>query len=106
MALSRLSRMTAMLGALAAWSGAAAAGADLKEAERLFRAGRYDECAGMAAGEIGRGYWSERWVHLKILSDLARGKDAEVLASLEPAVRRFPASLELHWLARDVYRYN
>ena len=60
----------------------------------------------MAAEEIDRGLWSERWAHWKIKAELARGKYGGALASLEDAVRRFPASMSLRLLGRDVYRYN
>jgi len=84
---------------------AAAFAADLEEAEILFRTGRYDECARVVDDEIGNA-WSEPWHHLKIRTELARGKDAEAMASLEDALRRFPASVSLHLLGRDVYRRN
>jgi tetratricopeptide (TPR) repeat protein len=80
--------------------------ADLEEAETLFRAGRYDECAQLAAAELKRGAWTERWHHLKIESELARGKSAAALGSLETALRRFPVSVSLRLLGCDVYRSN
>src|SRR5262249_49357145 len=61
---------------LAAWATSARA-ADLNQAEALYRAGKYDECARLAEQEIaGRG-WGERWRSLKIAAELARGKYAE-----------------------------
>jgi tetratricopeptide (TPR) repeat protein len=81
--------------------------ADLEEAEALFRAGKYDECARIAAEEIeGVDGWGERWRFLKISADMERGKYAEALNTLERALRRFPASVSLRLIARDVYRYN
>lgn len=88
-------------------SPASAAGAselDLGDTETLLRTGQYDECARKAAEEIGRGLWSERWVHLKIKAELAQGKTAAALASLEEALRRFPASVSLRLLGREAYR--
>ena len=79
--------------------------ADLDEAEALLR-GKYDECQKLAAEEIDGLGWNERWRVLRISSELARGKYAEALSSAESAVRRFPASIPLRLLARDVYRYN
>ncbi|MFO0952783.1 MAG: hypothetical protein U0835_16865 [Isosphaeraceae bacterium] len=56
-----------------------------------------------AAGEgIARGEWGERWRTLKIEAELARGKDAEAMATLNDALRRYPASVPLRMLARDV----
>jgi tetratricopeptide (TPR) repeat protein len=84
-----------------------AGAADLEEAEALFRAGKYDECARMAAEEIaGVQGWSERWRTLKISAEMEQGKYDEALDSLQRALRRFPASLSLRLQARDVYRYN
>lgn len=81
--------------------------ADLDEAEALFRAGKYEECARMAAEEIsGLEGWSERWRILKISAEMQRGKYPEALDSLERAVRRFSASIPVHLMALDVYRYN
>ena len=56
--------------------------------------------------EIGSTGWSEPWRHLKIKCQLATGKYSEAMASLEEALRRFPASISLHLLGRDVYRLN
>ena len=68
--------------------------ADLEEAEALFRTGKYDECARMAAEEIaGVEGWGERWRVLKISAEMQRGKYAEAMDSLERALRRFPASV-------------
>ena len=80
--------------------------ADLDEAEALFRAGKYDECQKLADEEINGLGWNERWRVLKISSQMARGQYAEALASAETAVRRFPASITLRLLAREIYRYN
>src|SRR5262245_20488663 len=90
---------------VAAWAASATA-AELNQAEALFRAGKYDECAQLAEQEIAGRAWSERWRSLKIAAELARGKYAEALTSLEDALRRFPASVSLHLQGLDVYRYN
>ncbi len=37
---------------------------------------------------------------------MERGRYAEAMDSLQRAIRRFPASIPLRLLARDVYRYN
>ncbi len=80
--------------------------ADLEDAEKLFRTGQYDACLRMVDEELDNGAWSEPWRLLKIRTELIRGKDAEALAALEDALRRFPASVQLHLLGREVYRYN
>ncbi|MFI5455508.1 MAG: peptidase MA family metallohydrolase [Isosphaerales bacterium] len=96
----------ALLVCLSLSRSAAAFAADLEEAEKLFRTGRYDECARVVDEEIGNDAGSEPWHHLKVKTELARGKDAEAIASLEGSLRHFPASVSLHLLARDVYRVN
>jgi tetratricopeptide (TPR) repeat protein len=58
----------------------------------------------MAGGEIARDAEDERWCLLKIRSELTRGKCDDALASLEDGLRRYPASLSLILLGRDVYR--
>jgi tetratricopeptide (TPR) repeat protein len=92
--------------ALAAPSSRALADIDLEQAETLFRTGKYDECARAAAEEIRGGGWNERWYVLKIESELARGKYAEALATLEAGIRRYPSSVPIRWRGVDVYRYN
>ena len=86
--------------------GESAEAADFREAERLFRTGRYEECARMAEEEVGGIVWSEPWIRLKIEAELAMGEDESALASLESGISRFSASLPLWMLARDVYRFN
>ena len=100
----RIGRIAPLLFCLAAGASSATA-ADLEQAEALFRAGKYDECAQLAEQEIA-GRLSDRWPSLKIAAELARGKYAEALTSLEHALRRFPASIALRLQALDVYRYN
>ncbi len=80
--------------------------ADLDTAEDLFRTGRYDECAKLAAGEIKTGFWDQRWAELKAGSELARGKDADALTTALAALRRFPANVPLHLIARDAFLFN
>jgi tetratricopeptide (TPR) repeat protein len=82
----------------------AATAADLEDAEKLFRTGKYDECAKAVEAGIENDGWSEPWRHLKIKAELARGKDKEAIATLEEALLRFPASISLHLLGSQVYR--
>ncbi|MBW3609749.1 MAG: FCD domain-containing protein, partial [Actinobacteria bacterium] len=80
--------------------------ANLGEAEALFRAGRYEECARLAGREVGGFVWDERWIRLKVEAELATGDDPAALRSLEQGLSRFPSSVPLLLLARDVLRYN
>ena len=108
----RWRRCIGLLGTFAAFfavglgfSGWAVA-ADREEIVKLFRTGRYDDCLRLVDDEIASDGWSETLRHLKIKCQLARGKYPEALATLEEAQARFPASISLHLLGRDVYRLN
>lgn len=80
--------------------------ADLDDLEELLRTGHYDGCARLAGEAIDAGAQGDRWYRFKIQAELAQGKFAAALESLDDAVRRYPASVALRWLARDVYRAN
>jgi len=97
-------RITAGSVCLGLWCSVAAA--DVEEAQKLFHSGRYDECARAVDEGIDNDPWSEPWRQLKIKNELARGKYDEAMASLEDGLRRFPASISLHLLGRDIYRFN
>ena len=43
--------------------------------------GKYDECAKAVEAGIENDGWSEPWRHLKIKTDLARGRDKEAIAA-------------------------
>ncbi len=107
---ARISLLLPAWAALSIFSGLActstALAADQKAAEKLFRTGRYDECAKMADDEISNDGWTESWRELKIKTELARGNHAQAVASLEEALRRFPASVTLHLLGYEVYRQS
>ncbi|MGP0067309.1 MAG: peptidase MA family metallohydrolase [Isosphaeraceae bacterium] len=100
--LTRLAWSAPLLFGLAGWAIAA----DPEDAEGLFRSGKYDECAKAAEREIAEGGWDERPRFFKISAEMARGKYAEALISVGPAIRRFQSSIPLRLLARDVYRFN
>jgi tetratricopeptide (TPR) repeat protein len=90
------------------WLAASDSGraADLEEATTLYRTGRYDEAATQAEEAIDGGAGTESWYAIKIRSEMARGKYGDASVSLEEATRRFPASLTLHLLGRDVRRFR
>jgi tetratricopeptide (TPR) repeat protein len=58
----------------------------------------------MAGAEIARDAEDDLWCLLKIQAELTRGKYDDALVSLEDGLRRYPASLPLILLGRDVYR--
>src|SRR5687767_2200999 len=67
-------RIGAVLACIVMGGVATSRAADVEEAERLFRAGRYDECVQLAKGEIRGNLWDEPWSLLKIRAELARGE--------------------------------
>ncbi|OYV88223.1 MAG: hypothetical protein B7Z73_08950 [Planctomycetia bacterium 21-64-5] len=80
--------------------------ADLHDAQKLYRTGKYAEAIGLAAQAIAAGDISEAWPVLKLKGELTLGRYADARKTLEAALARFPYSAQLHWLGRDVYRFN
>ena len=83
---------------------ATALGAEPEDAEKLFRAGKYVECATMSAEGRARNGWNESWARLLIKTELVMGKHSAAIEALEDALRRFPASVTIHLLAHQAYR--
>ena len=79
---------------------------DLDDATKLFQTGKYEEAEAMAADQVEKGIWNERWPRLLINIQLTRGKYAEAKQVYEDAMRRYPTSLTLRMLGMDVLRYN
>jgi tetratricopeptide (TPR) repeat protein len=80
--------------------------ASIEEAKGLFRAGKYTECAAMAAAEIENGNWLEEWRTLKLEAELIQGHYPQALKTAGDALVTHPASLPLQLLARTAYLYN
>lgn len=85
---------------------ATAGAAEVREAEALFRSGNYAECARLAEAEIEQGAWEEEWHLLKADAELAEGKYARALETVEKALEYYPTNLRLRMLARSAYRFN
>jgi tetratricopeptide (TPR) repeat protein len=83
-----------------------AAAAEVQQAEALYRAGKYSQCARIAGAEIERGEWEEEWPILKAQAELAQGKYRHALATIEEALDGRPWSVQLRMLARTIYLYN
>ena len=83
-----------------------ACAADLEDAEELFNTGKYSQCAALAAAEIERNAWDEEWHYLKASAELAEGKYARTLETVEQALEHFALSVRLRLLAQTVYLYN
>lgn len=87
-------------------SSASLQAADVSEAYRLFKSGKYSECSKLTAQAIQENEYSETWRVLNIRSHLAKGEYAEALATLEAAIKRFPQSIRLRWVGHRVLQFN
>lgn len=86
--------------------GVEAAAADLDEARRLFRLGRYEQAAEIAEQQVQRGVWNPRWPYLLMKCQWATGRLDEAANTYRSAISRFPTSLPLHQLGRTVLRHH
>jgi tetratricopeptide (TPR) repeat protein len=80
--------------------------ADLAETTRLFRTGEYAACAEAAAEGIAASEYNENFRVLKLRSELALGRYADALASLDGALAKLPYSVQVRWVGIEVCRYN
>lgn len=92
--------------AIAALLAPPAHAADIVEAQSLYRAGKYAECVDFTARVIGAGAPSENWPLFKIRAEMAIGRYRDAAKTLTAALARFPQSIQLRWLGRDVWRFN
>lgn len=89
------SRTALAVGVLLAFASLLQA-AEVAEAEKLFRAGRYDDCATLAA--------AEGWAAWKARAEVARGKLDAAAQTLADARKQSPFDLSLQLLAHDLFR--
>jgi len=80
--------------------------ADLSEAFRLFKSGKYGECTKLTDQAIDENEYSETWRLLNIRSHLEKGEYAKALGTLQTALERYPASIRLRWLGHRVLLFN
>jgi tetratricopeptide (TPR) repeat protein len=92
--------------ALSLFLSTCAFSAELADVERLYRTGKYAECAQVAAAEIKDGVWDAAWPVFQAKAELAQGKYPAALRTVEEALEQYGASLELRLLAVKVYRFN
>ena len=97
--------------ALCTLSGALDGAANVGAAEytttrALFQSGKYAEAEELAAEEVTKGIWNERWPRLLIECQVVQGKYAEALKVYEDAIKRYPTSLTLRMMGVDVMRRN
>lgn len=88
------------------WPDRAATAADPQEIQRLFRSGKYIECVEAAASAIRENEYNEQFRLLKLRAELELGRYADAAQTLDLALTKFPYSVQLRWLGRDVRRYN
>ncbi len=86
--------------------GVVAQAADLNEAIRLFRTGKYAETVEIGAVGVEENPFSEQFPVLKLRAEMHLGRYAEALATLDKGLQQFPASLQLRTLGREVCRFN
>lgn len=99
-------RVALLLALLALSLSTAARAADLVETIQLFRTGKYVECIEAAGKAIAAHDFNENYRLLKIRAEMELGRYADALATLDEALKRFPSSLQLRWIGRDVVRFN
>jgi tetratricopeptide (TPR) repeat protein len=83
---------------------ATAGGADVADAEKLLRTGKYAECEKLAADEIAGGTEFVRWWELKARAEVARGRYDEAGKTIQVGRTKAPYDLAFHLFAHDVYR--
>jgi tetratricopeptide (TPR) repeat protein len=88
------------------FSTSSVSAADYGSTESLYLSGKYVEAEKIAAGEVERGIWNERWPRLLIRCQLEQGKYADSLAAYEAAVKRYPTSLTLRMLGVEAMRFS
>jgi len=79
--------------------------AEYKEAEQLFFSGDYKECKNLAATEVERGVWNEKWPALLIRCQLMMGDYRQAEQTYIAAKKRFKNSISLRYIGHDVYRF-
>lgn len=79
-------------------------GADVADAEKLFRTGKYAECEKLTTDEITGGTEFVRWWELKARAEVARGKYDEAGKTIEAGRTKSPYDLAFHLFAYEVYR--
>ncbi len=94
------------LGSSCFFTSATAQAEDLRDLQKLYRAGDYATCADVAVKVAQERPGDEDVWALKIRAELQIGRYAEALKSLESAFRMSPLSVRLRWLGRSVYRLN
>jgi len=102
---NRLSRC-AIICLLTSWAGSSSGAADLSETTQFFRGGKYADCITASEKAIAENDFSENYRLLKIRSEMELGRYEAALKSFDEALARFPYSLQLRWIGREVCQFN
>lgn len=84
----------------------AATGANITDAQKLFKSGKYLECIAACDDAIEDERLDEAWWALKIRAELATGQYSLALETFQAANDRHERSIPLLLLGYDVYRVN
>jgi len=98
--------VVAVLGFLVGASQLSLLGADLDEGRQDFIQGHYSNCIHLCEQAIGDQEYNEEWRLLLIQSLLTLGNYPKAHTVLTNNLDRYPSSLRLRLLAREVYFYN
>jgi tetratricopeptide (TPR) repeat protein len=79
---------------------------DLDDATALYRSGQYSECVQACEKGVEEQRWRESWWHLKLRVEMDTGQYAQAAETLAEALERFPSSIRLRLVGRDVHRFN
>src|SRR5262245_55781032 len=81
---------------------ASAHAADLNAANQFFRTGKYAECVDATTKALEENPFTEPFPILRLRAQMQLGRYADALATLDAGLAKFPASVQLRWLGREV----
>ncbi|MGB7347560.1 MAG: tetratricopeptide repeat protein [Pirellulaceae bacterium] len=91
---------------IASFSSHLGVAAEFTSTQAMFLSGKYSDAESIAAEEVEKGIWNERWPRLLMQCQLEQGKYAAALKVYDDAIKRYPTSLTLRMLGVDVMRQN
>ncbi len=103
-------RLSSLLGSTAVFvvlhlCASLAISAEFSEAQKLYFAGEYKACAGVANAEVERGVWNEKWPALLLECQLTLGEYEKAEAIYEVAKARFKNSIALRMIGHRVKNF-
>jgi tetratricopeptide (TPR) repeat protein len=102
----RFRQLTALLLVVCFAAVAPASAAELDDARKLFRSGKYSECIEACTKGLEDNPWVEAWWVLKIRAELTTGQYPLALKTYEAAIDRHAGSMPLWLLGQEALRYN